>query len=220
MSLVGTKVWALRALATVAGVALVGVVARWQLARHFVAEPRHEVVRRLSPHVEIRRYEPVVVAETRVDAGYDAAPSAGFRRLAGFIFGGNRRSESLAMTAPVTQASETLAMTAPVTQVEGRGASVIGFVMPAGRGLSSLPIPRDPSVVLREVPARTVAVLRYSGSTDASVVAARTQELEEALRSAGLSPRGAATSARYDPPSTLPFLRRNEIWLELPDGAA
>ena len=202
------------------GLVLSAGLLRWQLARHFVSEPPYEVLERLGDGVEIRRYEAMVVAETRIEASFDAAPNQGFRRLAGFLFGGNRGGESLAMTAPVTQTGERLAMTVPVTQaVTGDAstgaASVVAFVMPAGRALSSLPIPDDGSVALREVPARTVAVLTYSGSTDERTVAVRTAELEAALARAGRTPRGVATSARYDPPSTLPILRRNEIWLEL-----
>jgi hypothetical protein len=197
------------------GLLLCAGLLRWQLARHFVSEPPYEVLERLGDGVEIRRYEAMVVAETRIEASFDAAPNQGFRRLAGFLFGGNRGGESLAMTAPVTQTGERLAMTVPVTQAVTGAASVVAFVMPAGRALSSLPIPDDGSVALREVPARTIAVLTYSGSTDERTVAVRTAELEAALARAGRTPRGVATSARYDPPSTLPILRRNEIWLEL-----
>lgn len=199
------------------GVLLVAGLLRWQLARHFVSEPPYEVLERLGDDVEIRRYEAMVVAETRIEASFDAAPNQGFRRLAGFLFGGNRGGESLAMTAPVTQTGERLAMTVPVTQAATGDASVVAFVMPAGRALSSLPVPNEGAVTLREVPARTVAVLTYSGAADERTVAVRTAELEATLARAGRAPRGAATSARYDPPSTLPFLRRNEIWLELAD---
>lgn len=132
------------------GLVLSAGLLRWQLARHFVSEPPYEVLERLGDGVEIRRYEAMVVAETRIEASFDAAPNQGFRRLAGFLFGGNRGGESLAMTAPVTQTGERLAMTVPVTQaVTGDAstgaASVVAFVMPAGRALSSLPIPDDGS---------------------------------------------------------------------------
>jgi hypothetical protein len=186
-----------------------------------VEEPRHSVVRRLGGGVEIRRYEPVVVAETQVEASYEAAPSQGFRRLAGYIFGGNRSRESIAMTAPVVQGGgatregESIAMTAPVVQASRGGAQTMSFVMPPGRTLDSLPVPNDPRVVLREQPARDVAVLRYAGATNREVVEARSAELLAELARSGIAARSEPVSARYDPPSTLPFLRRNEVWVEL-----
>lgn len=200
------------------GVAIVGGVAlvmRWQATRHFVDEPGFELLRTTDGGVEIRRYAPMIVAETRVPVSYDEAANVGFRRLAGYLFGGNSRSESLAMTAPVTQGSEQLAMTVPVTQRASSGQSVIAFVMPRGRSLSSLPVPRDPAVVLREIPSHTVAVLAYSGVTSEAIVTARTRELMDELAREGLRTQGAVTSARYDPPTTLPWLRRNETWVAL-----
>lgn len=209
--------WWIKAALGVGAVTVGGLAIRWQAARHFVEEPRHTVVRRLGDGVEIRRYEPVVVAQTRVDASYDAAPSEGFRRLAGYIFGGNRTRESIAMTAPVVQAErgERIAMTAPVVQADGAEGQLITFVMPPGRTLESLPEPDDARVTLREQPAREVAVLRYAGTTRQEVVADRTAELRAALARHGLAADAEAVSARYDPPTTLPFLRRNEIWIEL-----
>jgi hypothetical protein len=196
----------------VAGGALVG---RWQAARQFIEEPRFAVVRTLGPAIEVRRYEPMVVAETRVRATYDSASSEGFRRLAGYIFGGNQRRESLAMTAPVAVESERLAMTAPVAIENEDGEQVVSFVMPPGRTLSSLPVPNDARVTLREVPARTIAVLTYSGTTTPEILATQTQALRDALTRVGLTAMGNAVSSRYDPPSTLPMLRRNEVWIPI-----
>jgi hypothetical protein len=196
----------------VAGGALVG---RWQAARQFVEEPRFSVVRTLGPAIEVRRYEPMVVAETRVRASFDGASSEGFRRLAGYIFGGNQRRESLAMTAPVAVESERLAMTAPVAIESENGEQVVSFVMPPGRTLSSLPVPNDARVTLREVPARTIVVLTYSGTTTPEILASQTEALRDALTREGLTATGNAVSSRYDPPSTLPMLRRNEVWIPI-----
>lgn len=193
------------------------IVARWQGARHFVREPSFTVARRLGPTIELRRYEPMVVAETRVSGSLDAASDAGFRRLAGYIFGGNRRRESIAMTTPVVVESERLAMTAPVTVASEGGERVVTFVMPPGRTLASLPVPDDALVTLREVPARTIAVLTYGGTTSEEIVEQRTSELREALEREGITPGGAPVSSRYDPPTTIPALRRNEIWLPIAD---
>jgi hypothetical protein len=206
----------LAALALVGGAAIV----RWQAARHFVLEPPYAVLRSLAGNVELRRYEPLVLAETETGGGYDSAPSEGFRRLAGYIFGGNRGGESIGMTAPVTHEGERIAMTAPVTHAPDAPGHVIAFVMPAGRSAASLPTPNDPRVHFREVPARTVAVLTYSGSADETTFRARAAELESTVRAAGLEPAAPPVSARYDPPSVLPFLRRNEVWIELAPSLA
>ncbi len=206
------------ALATVAGAALL----RWQLAGRFVDEPSYEIERSLGEGMEVRRYAPRVLAVTRVGGGSrDAAVNEGFRRLAGYIFGGNRARRSVAMTAPVLQAaaSEEVAMTAPVLQAAaGGGGWVISFVMPPGSTLEALPVPDDDRVVLEVAPSDRIAVLRYSGSAGPEQWSARAQELRGALAREGLVEGGEPVSARYDPPWTLPMLRRNEVWLSL--GAA
>ena len=183
----------------VAGGALVG---RWQATRQFTEEPPYTVVRSLGASMEVRRYEPMVVAETRVRASLDEATSEGFRRLAGYIFGGNQRRESLAMTTPVAVESE-------------NGEQVVTFVMPPGRTLASLPVPNDARVTLREVPARTIAVLTYRGTTTPEILAVQTQVLRDALAREGVMPSGNPMSSRYDPPWTLPMLRRNEVWIPI-----
>jgi len=206
------------ALVTVAGAALV----RWQLAGRFVEEPSYEVERSLGEGMEVRRYAPRVLAVTRVAGGSrEAAANEGFRRLAGYIFGGNRARRSVAMTAPVLQApaSERVAMTAPVMQAAADGGGwVVSFVMPPGSTLEALPVPDDDRVVLEVAPSERVAVLRYSGSAGPEDWSARAQELRGALAREGLDATAEPVSARYDPPWTMPMLRRNEVWLALGDA--
>ncbi len=192
----------------------IGAVAYWQFQRWFTEEPRFEV-ERVVGRVEIRRYPALVRAETMLTGPANEAVNQAFRRLAGYIFGANESRTKIAMTAPVTQASEKLAMSTPVTQSAEDAQWLVTFTMPKGRTLADLPIPRDPRVVLREVPARRVAVLRYSGGTSQERVREKELELRALLAREGLFATGAVISARYDPPTTLPFLRRNEVWLEL-----
>jgi hypothetical protein len=167
---------------------------------------------------EVRSYGPRVVAETTVRSEWNDAGTEGFRRLAHYIFGGNRGRAKIAMTAPVGQApekGESIAMTAPVGQ-RARGQDwVVTFTMPAGETLDSLPAPEDPRVVLRVLPPSKVAVVRFSGRwTDANF-----REHEAALRAwtqaRGLEVAGDAEVNRFDPPFKPWFLRRNEIWLAL-----
>jgi hypothetical protein len=162
--------------------------------------------------IEIRRYGPRIAAQTAVTGSGQDARSAGFRRLAGYIFGGNHRNVTIAMTAPVAQHSETIAMTAPVAQARTTdGNSVIRFFMPSKWSLATLPEPDDGLVTLVEVPGETVAVLRFSGDRSTRAVAAKTEQLLNTLRESDFHPEGEPVAWFYDPPWTLPFLRRNEV---------
>ena len=187
------------------------------MANH-VAEPAFEVVTRYN-NLELRRYAPYVVAETRVQGEYRRSLNEGFRRLAGCIFGGNRSQAKIAMTAPVSAqpGSEKIPMTAPVSAQKDAGSWVVTFAMPAGSRLDTLPLPNDQRVTLHELPARRVAALRFRGWASAKDVEKKTAELLVALPSTGLSPRGIPTIAQYNPPWTLPFFRRNEILVEVTD---
>jgi hypothetical protein len=167
---------------------------------------------------EVRAYPALMVAEVEVRGDRNEAASEGFRLLAGYIFGGNTSRQSLAMTAPVTQASgstsQDIAMTAPVVQTPGNDRSwIIQFVMPDGSTMASLPIPNDPRVHLREQPASHVAVVRFSGLTSQSDIDKHTADLRGFMDRQGLHPAGSPSVARYDPPWTLWFLRRNEVWI-------
>ncbi len=170
---------------------------------------------------EIRVYAPMIVAETEVEGPRDRAIGAGFRILADYIFGNNEARGEIAMTAPVTQApSETIAMTAPVTQTGDGGRWTVGFVMPRAYTLETLPRPKDPRVAIRAVPERRVAVVRFSWTGGAGRVEAQTRRLMDFVESRGLVGTGRPGSAFYDPPWTPPFLRRNEVWIEVAPRAA
>ena len=175
-------------------------------------EPRFESLESEGA-LELRRYAPYIVAETVVATDFAAAGNEGFRRLAGYIFGGNRSRTKIAMTAPVAQSAqgEKIAMTAPVAQRAAAQGYVVSFTMPAQYTLESLPEPEDPRVVLRQVPGFCAAVLRYSGSWSESRYEARLGELRQWIGKRGLVPAGEAVLARYDPPWMLWPLRRNEV---------
>jgi len=181
--------------------------------RRGTEEPRY-ARSELSDTVEIRRYGERVAAQTTVVADENRARNVGFRRLAGYIFGGNNADQAIAMTAPVSQQSQgrQIAMTAPVAQsADAQGGWVIRFFMPAKWTLETLPTPNDDQVRLVVVPPETVAVLRFSCDRGPKAVAARTAELRKVLHDNGIEPVGDADAWFYDPPWTLPPLRRNEI---------
>ncbi|MCB1702209.1 MAG: heme-binding protein [Halioglobus sp.] len=168
-----------------------------------IEEPSWQLVDKFDG-VELRYYEPTVQARTTLASNSET--SVGFGRLAGFIFGGNNKGQKIAMTAPV---EETLGVDAPV----------MAFTMPAQYALSDLPTPRDPRVRLVEVPGKTVAVVRFSGWATAYKVERMKRKLLDGLRKNGIEPTGTPALNQYNPPWTLPFLRRNEVTVEV-EGAA
>ncbi|WP_304171740.1 heme-binding protein [Phenylobacterium aquaticum] len=192
-----------------AGLAVFGAGA----AQAAVEQPKYQVTGHVGA-VEIRRYGPRLAAEASAGGTEEQARNAGFRKVAGYIFGGNVAKRSIAMTAPVAQASQKIAMTAPVAQTAGPGGTwTVQFTMPAQYTRATLPAPRDPAVRIVDLPAQDYAVLRFSGSTDAKAVAAKTEALKAALAqaSAGWHATGAPVAWFYDPPWTLPGFRRNEV---------
>ncbi len=185
-----------------------------------VEEPTYTLVKEASG-VELRRYAPTVRAVTVVEnVSWDQAMSEGFRRLAGYIFGGNTKKQSIAMTSPVTaqpqpSSSMKIAMTAPVTSQPAATGVRVTFTMPAGFTLESLPTPNNRAVVLEEVGARLVAVRRFSGFAGDAAFERERQTLMKGLASLGVHSVAEAELARYDPPWTLPFFRRNEVAVEV-----
>jgi hypothetical protein len=180
--------------------------------RHGTEEPAFTVEREVGG-VQIRRYGPRVAAATTIGADEESARNQGFRLLAGYIFGANSSNDKIAMTAPVAQQpSEKIAMTAPVaTQRTPSGEWVIRFFMPSKYTLESLPTPNDDRVQLVTVPSEIVAVLRFTGSIDPDILSARTGELLKVLYRNDIEPIGDPFAWFYDPPWTLPCLRRNEV---------
>ncbi|WP_150047747.1 MULTISPECIES: SOUL family heme-binding protein [Methylomonas] len=179
-------------------------------------EPEYQVLLR-DGEFEIRAYPSLLVAETLAAADYPEAGSIGFKRLAGYIFGGNTRREKVVMTTPVLREAEgeEIAMTAPVLQQTDGRLWRMSFVMPAGYSLETLPIPLDTHVELHQLPAKKVAVLQYSGSLSEGAITRNSQKLLEWLNQQSFKPISSARSAAYDPPWTLPMLRRNEIHVDI-----
>jgi len=167
---------------------------------------------------EVRDYPALVVAEVSVTGRRDEAANAGFRVLAGYIFGGNTRRQSIAMTAPVVQErsrGEAIAMTAPVTQSGGAGEWIVRFTMPSTCTLETLPTPNDARVHLVPIPAARYAVVRFSGLAQPADVERRTATLRAFMERQRLRAIGAPSLARYNPPWTLWFMRRNEVWIPI-----
>jgi hypothetical protein len=185
-----------------------------------VEEPKYRVEKDYGTF-EVRVYEPVIVAETDVTGGFGDGTNEGFRRLAGYIFGGNDGGRKIAMTAPVgaePAKGTKIAMTTPVGMEKGTKGWVVSFTMPSSFTMKTLPVPDDERVRLREVPARRVAAVRFSGTWGAEKFEDAARSLVAGAKEAGLAPSDEPpVFARYDPPWTPWFLRRNEVLITL-DG--
>ena len=184
------------------------------------AEPAYSVLQN-DASFEVREYAEMVVAETRVDASFDDAGNIAFGRLFGYISGANASASEIAMTAPVmavdksTAVGETIAMTAPVTGEETPLGWRYAFVLPESYTLASAPQPDNPDVRLERVPARKVAVVRYSGSWSETGYLQNLQRLQQWMAQNRLEAGSLPRVAGYDPPWTLPFLRRNEVMIDI-----
>ena len=180
-----------------------------------VEQPKYTVVKK-ERNIEIRNYPSMIVAQVDVSGERETALREGFRQIANYIFGNNLSSRKVAMTAPVTQqASQKIAMTAPVTQQGNGDHWQVRFIMPAKYTMQTLPRPNNPAVKLEEVQAERFAVIRFSGLASTASLDRHTRELEAYLRSNHIKVLGSPTYAFYNPPWTLPFLRRNEIIIEV-----
>jgi len=182
-----------------------------------VPEPPYQTVV-TDGDFEIRDYPAMIAAEVHVSGDRDEAGNAAFRLLAGYIFGGNTKRQKIEMTAPVAMAPDTgekISMTAPVAMSGSENDWTMQFFMPGEYTMETLPVPDDARVKLVPVPPTRYAVVRFSGIGWDKTVAEHTERLRTFVANRHLVPVGSAILSRYNPPWTLWFLRRNEIWLQL-----
>jgi len=211
--------------------------------QHAIDQPKYTVLDQ-NQNYEIRQYDPYIIAQTQVQGDYRQAASLGFRILADYIFGNNtkqstvqmtapvaiKESESIQMTAPVTitentnidmtlpvtiKESESINMTAPVSITKDQQDYTVSFVMPFDYTLQTLPKPNNPQVEIKTQPARKVAALKFSWYAGPKRVEAKKQELLSLLSQDRVTTKGTPEYAGYDAPLSAPWLRRNEIIIEI-----
>lgn len=184
-----------------------------------IEEATYKVVKK-DNKFEIRDYASHILAETVVEGNLEDAGNKAFKRLFRYISGNNRSRNKVAMTAPVSQQpiGEKIKMTAPVGQQRVKESWAVSFMMPASYTLKTLPEPEDPTVTLRQVPVRRMAAVRYSGFWSEKGYLRYKLELESWIHERGLTIVGDPIWARYNPPFTPWFLRRNEILIPVDTG--
>lgn len=207
------KIWI--TVLSVVSILVLAVVMLGPLMSNNVEKPIYQVIRS-EKNVEIRQYAPMIIAEVEVQGNREEAVGGGFRMLADYIFGNNTVQQDIAMTAPVQQQnSEKISMTAPVQQQSQNGAWKISFVMPSQYRMDSLPKPNNEAVTLKEVPGEIYAVIQFSGLNSDKNIAQHEKLLMQYIEANQFTASGSPKYAFYNPPWTLPFMRRNEIMLEV-----
>jgi hypothetical protein len=170
---------------------------------------------------ELREYPSQILAEIIVDGDLEGAGNKAFRPLFRYISGDNRSRSTIAMTAPVSQEQqgEKISMTAPVSQQRAEGKWAVSFMMPATYTMETLPVPDNPGITLRQVPARKVAAVRYSGFWSEEKYLLNKEKLEAWIQKNRFTVGGEPVWARYNPPFTPWFMRRNEILIPITAAA-
>jgi hypothetical protein len=184
-----------------------------------IEEAEYTVIKK-DTHFEIRDYAPHIIAETVVQGNLKDAGDIAFKKLFGYISGDNRSRDKVSMTAPVSQKPEgkKIEMTAPVAQQRDKESWVVSFMMPSSYTIKTIPEPEDNEITLRQVPARRMAAIRYSGFWSEEGYLRHKAELESWINKMGLTIVGVPIWARYNPPFMPWFLRRNEVLIPIDAG--
>ncbi len=185
-----------------------------------VEEARYDLLM-AEENYQLRLYKPMVIAETYIEGDFEKAGNQAFRKLFGYISGDNLSSSEIAMTAPViASASEPdrgrkIDMTAPVLQEKQEQGWRYMFVLPASYSIQNAPEPLHQDIKLSSQPQKRVAVIRYTGSWDEDAIDEKTILLKQWIAANDLTPASEPRWAGYNPPWTLPFLRRNEVMIDV-----
>ena len=198
-------------------ITLIAILLTLMMGNIMAAEEAEYTVALKQDKLEIRDYAPSIVAEVIVNDNFEDASGAAFRKLFNYISGDNTGRNKIAMTSPVSQKPEPekIAMTSPVGQRKSDQGWAVSFMMPASYTMDSIPLPDDPSVVLREIPAHRAAAIRYSGTWSEKAYKKQLALLMEWIKTENLETMGEPIWARYNAPFTPWFMRRNEILIPI-----
>ena len=185
-----------------------------------VEEASYQVIKKVDNY-ELREYQALLVVETQIDADFKEAGRLAFDRLFGYISGNNEQKSKIAMTAPViarqnkSGQGEKINMTAPVFEERNDGGWRFMFVLPASYSIETAPIPLDPKVKLSVIPEKKVAANRYTGFWNEKVMNEKMKQLDDWIVANDLVAASKPRWADYNPRWTIPFLRRNEVMIDV-----
>ena len=193
----------------------------WGFFSSNVEQADYSIVKKMDIY-EIREYPAHIIAQTKVQGSYVESMNKGFRILAGYIFGGNTKNESIAMTASIIvqkkdnpKASENIAMTVPVVAITEGDSQVVSFGMPRSYTLETLPKPNDSRVKIVTIPAKKYGVMRFSWYRSDARIKHTQEKLLLALTRDGIMLSGNIAYAGYNAPWTPPWMMRNEVLVEV-----
>ncbi len=183
-------------------------------------EPKYRVIEMIDQQTEIRLYAPRLAAEIHLSKTAEAKmESMAFGKLAAYIFGENKRNTKIDMTAPVeksaVQQNSKIAMTAPVDVKKDQQSMTMRFFMPSEYHVDNLPEPTDKDIKIIKIPEQIIAVRKYSGFSNDDNVKKQQEDLMSALKLTEWKTMSDYRSYFYNPPWTIPFLRHNEILVEV-----
>ncbi|MEI7474458.1 MAG: heme-binding protein [bacterium] len=174
-------------------------------------EQSEYIVTKIDKNIEIRTYEPVILAEVSTEGNRNEAANKAFFILVDYIKGENISNEKIAMTAPVKQQGEKIAMTAPVNQSGENKNWKVSFTMPSKYTMETIPTPEDNRIRLYQTPKEERIVIKFAGIWSDSNFTKNKIKLEKYIKDNNLKIKGDALYAYYNSPFSIPFLRRNEV---------
>jgi hypothetical protein len=179
----------------------------------------YEVVSRLDREIEVRRYNPRVVARVEVSGEEKNAAREGIQILTAYIYGKNKKHEPIELIAPVAIQHHTATTQSDEASDNGSAPTrmAVSFFMPRRFSLSNLPEPQDNRIKLVELPQERVAAIRFSGNWRPSNFAKHEQELRNCLEKKNMKPTASPINAYYNLPFIPAFMRHNEVLIRLAD---
>ena len=166
-----------------------------------VEKPKYQVVSSQA-NIEIRKYNPMIIALVEVQGERKEAIRGGFKMLADYIFGNNKSKEDIPMTAPVRQQK---------FQENWQ----ISFIMPSEYNMETLPQPNNKNISLKELPSKKYIVINFSGMISDQNIALNEEKLKKYIFENEIQSLSTPIYAFYNPPWILSFMRRNEIMMEI-----
>jgi hypothetical protein len=161
-------------------------------------EKQKYVIIQKDKDFEIRFYPSATIATIISNAKtYKELSGPGFRKLAGYIFGGNKTGTKISMTAPVhMDISDSV--------------STMSFVMPSSFNQENLPKPNDSGILINKTDEEYVAVIRFGGFASDKDIKCYSEKLQNLLNEKGITSYGHNRFLGYNPPFQF-ISRRNEI---------